>query len=101
DLRAVQATDAGRQYRFADYLRLRILATLIGLAVIGAIVWICGFGHRTAAVILAIALAKGVETLSDIHYGLFQLNDRLNQTGRSMILRGVLSVAALLTGLYL
>ena len=36
--------------------------------------------------------AKGIETLSDIHYGLFQLNDRLDQTGRSMMLRGVLSV---------
>ena len=52
-------------------------------------------------VILAVALAKGIETLSDIHYGLFQLNDRLDQIGRSMMLRGVLSVAALSTGLYL
>ena len=52
-------------------------------------------------VILAVALAKGIETLSDIHYGLFQLNDRLDQIGRSMMLRGVLSVAALGTGLYL
>ena len=50
--------------------------------------------------ILAVALAKAVETLSDIHYGLFQLNDRLDQTGRSMMLRGVLSVSALAITLY-
>jgi len=101
DLRAVQATDACRQYRFADYLRLRILSTLVGLGIIAAIVWIGSYDRGTAAVILAVALAKAVETLSDIHYGLFQLNDRLDQTGRSMILRGVLSLAALSSGLYL
>ncbi len=101
DLRAVQATDSRRQYLFREYLRLRLFSTLTGLAAIGAIVWIGRYEHRTAAVVLAVALAKAVETLSDIHYGLFQLNDRLNQTGRSMMLRGLLSVTALTAGLYL
>ena len=75
--------------------------TLSGLAVIAGIVWFGNYERQTAMVILAVALAKGIETLSDIHYGLFQLNDRLDQTGRSMMLRGVLSVAALSAGLYL
>jgi O-antigen/teichoic acid export membrane protein len=101
DLRAVQATDAHRQYRFSAYLRLRIRLTLAALAAIGAIAWFGRYHRGTAAVILAVALAKGVETLSDIHYGLFQLNDRLDQTGRSMILRGVLSVAAMSCAIYL
>jgi len=101
DLRAVQATDARRQFRFAEYLRLRIALTLAALSVVGAIVWFGGYGRGTAIVILAVAVAKAVETLSDIHYGLFQLNDRLDQTGRSMILRGVSSVAALGISLYL
>ena len=65
------------------------------------IAWFGNYERQTAMVILAVALAKGIETLSDIHYGLFQLNDRLDQIGRSMMLRGGLSVAALSTGLYL
>jgi O-antigen/teichoic acid export membrane protein len=101
DLRAVQATDVRRHYRFAEYLRLRIVMTLAALLVIAGIVWFGRYEGRTAAVILAVALAKGVETLSDIHYGLFQLNDRLDQTGRSMMLRGVLSVIALTAALHL
>jgi len=101
DLRAVQATDARRQYRFSDYLNLRIQMTLIAMAVIGAIVLFGHYQRGTASVILAVAFAKAVETISDIHYGLFQLNDRLDQTGRSMILRGLLSVAAITIGLYL
>jgi O-antigen/teichoic acid export membrane protein len=100
DLRAVQATDARRQYRFAEYLWLRLKLTLAALAVIAAIVWIGHYERRTIAVIEAVAFAKAVESLSDIHYGLFQLNGRLDQTGRSMILRGVLAVAALSGGLY-
>jgi O-antigen/teichoic acid export membrane protein len=99
-LRAVQATDAGHLSSFGEYLRLRGAMTLCGLAVIGGIVWAGNYERQTAMVILAVALAKGIETLSDIHYGLFQLNDRLDQIGRSMILRGGLSVAALSAGLY-
>ena len=101
DLRAVQATDPRRHYRFGEYLRLRIVMTLAALVAIGGIVWFGKYESRTAAVILALGVAKAIETLSDIHYGLFQLNDRLDQTGRSMMLRGVLSVVALTTALYL
>jgi O-antigen/teichoic acid export membrane protein len=100
-LRAVQATDARRLCSFVEYLRLRTAMTVAGLAVIAGIACFGHYERQTAMVILAVALAKGIETLSDIHYGLFQLNDRLDQIGRSMMLRGVLSVAALSTGLYL
>jgi O-antigen/teichoic acid export membrane protein len=70
------------------------------LAVICGITWFGNYERQTAMVILAVAAAKGIETVSDIHYGLFQLNDRLDQIGRSMMLRGGLSVLALSTGLY-
>ena len=73
--------------------------TMAGLAVIGGIACFGHYEQQTKMVILAVALAKGIETLSDIHYGLFQLNDRLDQIGRSMILRGGLSVAAVSTAL--
>ncbi len=100
NLRAVQATDAQRTYSFGEYLRLRIAMTLAGLAVIAGIVLLGNYGRQTAMIILTVALAKGIETVSDVHYGLFQLNDRLDQSGRSMIIRGILSVAALSAGIY-
>ena len=99
-LRVVQATDAKRLYSFAEYLQLRGVMTLAAITGIAGITWFGHYEHRTAIVILAIALAKGIETLSDIHYGLFQLNDRLDQTGRSAMLRGVLSVSVLGVTLY-
>ena len=100
-LRAVQATDARRVYSFAEYLRLRSVMTGVAIIVIAGIAWRENYAHQTMLVILAVALAKGIEALSDIHYGLFQLNDRLDQTGRSMMLRGVLAVAVVSAALYL
>jgi O-antigen/teichoic acid export membrane protein len=100
-LRAAQATDARRLYSFAEYLQLRSVMTLAAIAAIAGIAWFEHYERQTTIVILVVALAKGIETLSDIHYGLFQLNDRLDQTGISMILRGALSVFALSAGLYL
>ena len=100
-LRVVQASDARRLYSFGEYLQLRSVMTLGAIAVIGGIVCFEHYERQTAMVILAVALAKGIESLSDIHYGLFQLNDRLDQTGASMMLRGAFSVVALSAGLYL
>jgi O-antigen/teichoic acid export membrane protein len=101
NLRVVQATDARHLYSFGEYLWLRSAMTLSGLAIIAGIAGFGNYTHQTAMVIVAVALAKGVETLSDIHYGLFQLNDRLDQSGRSMMLRGILSVTALAGVLWL
>ena len=100
-LRAVQATDARRVYSFAEYLRLRSVMTVAAIIVIAGIAWFENYGRQTALIIVAVALAKGIEALSDIHYGLFQLNDRLDQTGISMMFRGVLAVAAVSVALYL
>jgi len=99
-LRAVQATDARRSYSFREYLQLRISLTFIGLLVIIGIVLFSHHSRQTALVVLLVAAAKAIETVSDIHYGLFQLNDRLDQTGKSMMIRGVLAAAALGGALY-
>jgi O-antigen/teichoic acid export membrane protein len=99
-LRAVQATDAKRSHSFHEYIQLRIVMTAIALAIISGIACFENYGRKTTMIVLAVALAKGIESLSDIYYGLFQLNDRLDQTGSSMMLRGTFSMVALIAGLY-
>jgi len=94
-LRAVQATDARRQYRFSEYLGLRILTTAAGWLFIALIALVGNFDSRTAAIVLAVGLAKAVESFSDLFYGLFQQREDLKRTAVSMILRGLLAVASL------
>lgn len=99
-LRFVQATDAIRQYVFSEYLGLRACMTLVAMAAITGVA-LLGDGQRsTLKVVLAVGCAKCLEALSDVIYGLFQSNDRLDQIGKSLILRGTLSLLGLSLGLY-
>jgi O-antigen/teichoic acid export membrane protein len=52
-------------------------------------------------VIALVGLAKSIESISDLFYGLFQMNDRLDQIGKSMIIKGFISVLGFSAGLYL
>lgn len=100
-LRGVQSTDARHEYEFADYLRLRLLSTIIGLLVIAGISLSVGYTSETRTVILIIGLAKGIEAISDIMYGLLQLNERLDRIAISMMIKGPFSLIALSVSLYI
>ncbi len=55
--------------------------TAAALVIVAGLAWFGPYASTTRLIILAVAVAKGIETLSDVHYGLFQLNDRLDQDG--------------------
>lgn len=95
NLRAYQATDAARRFEFSQYLGLRVaLATVtwLSLALLGG-VWI---ESKTAwLVLVAIASAKAFEAISDVSYGKFQGDQKMELISRSLMLRGVLGALAL------
>jgi O-antigen/teichoic acid export membrane protein len=97
-LRAVQATDRSHQFVFADYLGLRILSTALALTVIvGLAAWShypFRYPFSTAAVIVLVGFAKGSESISDAVYGLVQWHERMDLIARSMMLKGLISLAA-------
>ncbi len=97
-LRAIQATDARREYRFGHYLALRLVTTALSLFVIAGIA--CGYRLGTALVILAVGLAKAFESLSDVVYGLLQAHERMDRIALSMMIKGPLSLVALGTMVY-
>jgi O-antigen/teichoic acid export membrane protein len=92
-LRAVQATDARLQFQFRDYAGLRILMTAMAA---GVIFGVSGAFYRgqTALAIAAFALSKGIESLSDVVYGLWQQQERMDLIAKSLMLRGVLALIA-------
>lgn len=94
-LRGVQATDAKKEYFLSDYLMLRVLSTTIALGSI-LLILLCGHFNRAAVVVTIIfALAKAIESMSDVFYGFFQQNEKMGLMARSMIIKGILSVAVL------
>jgi O-antigen/teichoic acid export membrane protein len=99
-LRVVQATDVQRAYRFGDYLGLRTLTTSLAFAVIVVIAALISHEPKTMLVVIAVAIAKSTESISDCFYGLFQLHDHLDQTGTSLMIRGALSIVGMGAALY-
>jgi O-antigen/teichoic acid export membrane protein len=94
-LRPVQATDIQRDFAFGHYLALRLLATAAALAAIALIAWTAGYRGERAWVVLLVGVAKAFESVSDIYYGQFQREERLDRVARSMMIKGILSLAAL------
>lgn len=90
----LQATDAKRQTSFETYLRLRLLTTAGALVVLVGIVLVCRYPARTAAVILVIGAAKAFDALTDLYHGLYQQNERMHHVSASLIINGVVSLAA-------
>jgi O-antigen/teichoic acid export membrane protein len=92
-LSQAQATDARREYRFADYRGLRILSNLAAILFICVWVIVGRYDTATTWVVLLVAATKAVESGSDVFHGLFQQRECMNLSALSVMLRGVLSLA--------
>ncbi len=100
-LRAVQATDARKEYLFSDYLALRLSGTGLALVVIAVITLKAGYRWETSLVIFLLGLAKAFESISDVFYGLIQQHERMDRIAISLMIKGPLSLLLLGMGVYL
>jgi O-antigen/teichoic acid export membrane protein len=100
NLRMVQATDARDEYSFVDYLTLRAIMQCVAFCIITGVALIFYHSTEVRIIILVIALAKIFESISDIHFGLFQKHERMDSISISLFLKGVLSIVGLTVGLY-
>jgi O-antigen/teichoic acid export membrane protein len=100
-LRALQATDARHEYTFGDYLGLRLIATGVGILIILGITLTAGYPWEKLLVILVVGLAKAIESISDVFYGLSQQREQMDRISISMMIKGPLSLLLLGIGVYL
>jgi len=100
-LRQIQATDAKGEYLFSDYLGLRLIATALAFLIIAGITLKAGYRWETSLVILAIALAKAFESISDVFYGLIQQHERMDRIAIALMIKGPLSLLLLGIGVSL
>ena len=100
-LRRVYATDSRGEFGFKDYLGLRLGMSLVALVLIAGIALV---GDRSAAmvwVLLAMGVAKAIESISDILHGYFQNCRRIDIGARSTLLKGPVSLLTLIAGFLL
>jgi O-antigen/teichoic acid export membrane protein len=100
-LRGIQATDAKKEYLFEDYLGLRLITTGLAILVIAGITLRAGYRWETSLVVIVLGLAKAVESISDVFYGLVQQHERMDRIAVSGMIKGPLSLLLLGFGVYL
>lgn len=92
-LRAVQATDARGKFAFGEYVRLRLWTTVAALAAIAGIAAMQSRSGAAALVVFALGLSKSLESISDVLYGYLQQREHMDVIARSLMMKGVLSIA--------
>ena len=100
-LRAALVTDVRGEHPLCRYLALRLATTALAMATIALALLVIGSERSTALLILAVALAKGCENLSDILHGIAQSHERFDLIARSMSARGLLGLLAMAAGIAL
>jgi len=99
-LRGIQATDANKEFEFGHYLSLRSTTSFLSLLVTLGVIIFAGYRRETAIVILLVGVAKAIEAISDVIYGLLQQNEQMDRIAKSMMIKGPMTLAAVGLGVY-
>ncbi|NOX53852.1 MAG: hypothetical protein GXP27_05325 [Planctomycetes bacterium] len=95
ELRTILGTDARRAFPFSEYLRLRLLAIAAAGVVSVSLAALMGYRDPILAAVALLAAVKGLEWISDVIYGLFQRQERLDRAGLSVTMHGVCNLASI------
>ncbi len=86
-IRIYQVTDTNRKYKFGDYLLARIIV-VIGMVIIGIIfVNLSGYTAEKLWICISLIAFKVIDNLSETYQGEFQLRNKLDLGGKSMVIR--------------
>lgn len=100
-LRAVLATDVAGEDRFRHYLSLRFVTNGLALAVIAGVVLLVGYRVEVVWIVIWMAISRMFESTSDILYGLFQRQERMDRIATSMMIRASLLLCLAAVGVVL
>ena len=91
EIRPVQSTDIRNRFSFNQYFTSRILNCLVMLVCMIGYIGINGYTGRDALAVFFILAYRMVEALADIYSGLFQQRERIDISGKELLLRSGLS----------
>ncbi len=95
NLRMVQATDTTAQFRYSEYLGIRLAAMALALAAVLLILLAGSQSFETSLVIALLAIQKTVDGISETAYGRWHQREQMDRIAQSMILRGMASLLLL------
>lgn len=92
-LRALQASDARRQYQFSTYFTLRLITTGLVCLVVLFIAAGSPLAEEIRLVVIGVLAIKAMESLSDVLYGAFQQAERMDFSSKARIIESVAGIS--------
>ena len=99
-LRTFQIADVRNEFNFHTYFSLRIYSSLLGIFISLGVLLLGDYPRETGLTIFIIGVAKGIESVSDILWGLQQKVERMDFIAKSMLLKGIVSVIGFTSAIY-
>lgn len=100
-LRSVYVTDNQENHSFSDYLATRLLLTVLAFALIFGIGLSSGYEMLTFLTVLLVGVAKLVEGVSDICFGVMQRHEQMQYIAISQTIKGLFSLTVVAIVLWL
>ena len=100
-LRAVESSDLAGRFPFAAYFWLRVVSSCGAVTTVFLLSLLTGQDQQQSSLNVLIAMAKAVESVSDVIYGFFQKQQRMNRVATSLLVKGIGSVIAVTIALIL
>jgi O-antigen/teichoic acid export membrane protein len=94
-------SDARRQYRLRDYLRLRLLSCGLAMLIMFGAAWAGRYDPATTRLIVLAGLVVTSESVCDLFQAVLQRREQMGWVSISLMLRGVLGLALFAIGIRL
>ena len=91
-MRNFQISDKNKEYSYGTYFFSRIITSALALVALVAFVFMNDYSTITRIIIILYMFYKFIELFFDIYSGIYQTEWRMDLIGKSMILRGVISL---------
>jgi O-antigen/teichoic acid export membrane protein len=99
-LRGLAASEVKDRFTFGQYLAFRLASVGVALVTVAAVTGFSQPDWALRGIIILVAFAIAVETVSETYYGFMQRCGRVDRVSVSYALRGPLSLAALCVAMY-
>ena len=86
-MRNYQASDVIGKFNQHDYIASRIITNIIMMAIAFGFVFVKGYYFDKASILIVLCLLKVTDAFDDVFGGYYQLNNRLDISGKMQIIR--------------
>lgn len=100
EVRTYQSSDLNEKFKFGDYYLFRIITCFFMLIFSFGYIFYSGYTGIELDIIILMCLYKGLDSFTDVFYGMFQQKNRLEIAGKSMFFRVVTCTIAFAIAVY-